>query len=228
MRKITIVSCTKHNEENFYNKTALGKTLKKLLKLDIIDRSIIFFENSRGLCECYNEAIDICLEDNTLDTMMVFVHDDVFIEDISINEKLERAFKTHKILGMAGSTKWSLTHPTTWHNTKCEWSGVVPHYIDDEYRTIFFGKYGINCVVLDGLLLAVELKTFRENNELRFDSRLKFHHYDIDFCLTAKKLGMKMTTVPLWVVHCSEGNWKDDRPPRTKKGWIQELNKKAE
>jgi len=210
MSKLHIVSCTKKTEKDF-EKTPLGFTGSRLGKIFGDDITFnIFTENTRGLCECYNEAIGKAISDDMDEnTSFIFVHDDVFIEDLSIDNKLEDAFKEADIIGMAGATKWHLQYPTTWHNTKCEWSGVVPHCINDEYRTVYFGDYSKNCIVLDGLFLACKLKTLKDSG-LRFDNRLKFHHYDIDFCLSAKKLGLYMTTAPLWVVHCSEGEWRND------------------
>lgn len=213
MNEVFIISCTKRDNKDFYNETALGRSLFKLKNIysfnDII-KPIIFTNNSRGLCECYNEGIEkvFKLTDNN-EANVVFVHDDVFIEDSFFLEKLERGLKEFDIIGMAGSSKWSLSHPTVWTNTKCEWSGFVPHIIDGEHRMFFYGEHGKKCVVLDGLFISTKLKNFR-NTTLRFDERLKFHHYDIDFCLTAKKLNLTMSTAPIWIVHCSRGNWQND------------------
>ena len=211
MNKIYIVSCTKHTEEKFFETTALGKTIRKLnLLYGNKIEPYLFTENKRGLCECYNEAIeDIIKKDGDESSILCFVHDDVFIEDVFFSEKLEKGFKDFQVIGMAGSTKWTLKHPTIWTNTKCDWSGSVFHYLNNQYVPVIFGRFLIDCVVLDGLFLSCKLGTCM-NTELRFDNRLKFHHYDIDFCLTAKKLGLRMTTLPIWIIHCSQGRWQDD------------------
>ena len=214
MIKFVIVSCTKKSKEEF-DTTPLGQSLKKIYKLynpNSVD-DIIFYENKRGLCECYNEAIEKIILDKrgwyTPDTMIMFMHDDVYIEDSFIYEKLEKAFKTHDLIGVAGSSKWRLIHPTVWHNTNCLRSGTVPHLIDGKYRVSQFGEFYVDCIVLDGLFLSLKNKTLKKSG-IRFDNRLKFHHYDIDFCLSAKKLGLKMTTAPLWLTHCSVGEWRND------------------
>ena len=208
MDNIVIVSCTQKSESEF-KKTPLGQSLEKVMNTASLPiTTCIFYSNTEGLCKQYNKAIRAHTKDDEK-SIMVFIHDDVFIEDSYFTEKLVMYLKRYHIVGVAGSMKWALRHPTVWHNVKCEWSGTVPHKLDGKYIVTKYGEYLQKCVVMDGMFLAVKTETFKKTN-LRFDERLLFHHYDIDFCLTAKKLGLKQTTIPLWLVHCSEGRWQDD------------------
>jgi GT2 family glycosyltransferase len=210
MDRIIIVSCTQKNKSDF-EKTPLGKSILKLKNnAHMPIHSQIYYDNKRGLCECYNDAIkEFSVYDEHYSSILVFIHDDVYIEDSFFSEKLVDGLKRYDVVGVAGTTKWALKHPTVWHSVKCDWSGMVPHKLNGKYIVTKYGEYLRNCIVMDGMFLAVKMETFMKT-ELRFDERLKFHHYDIDFCLTAKKLGLKQTTLPLWLVHCSEGRWQDD------------------
>jgi len=82
-------------------------------------------------------------------------------------------------------------------------SGAVSHF-DKEGREFVtsFGPFGRRCLLMDGLFLAVNTKT---TNKLNWDENVKFHHYDLIFCLEAHKQKLKMGTAAIYVTHESPG-----------------------
>jgi GT2 family glycosyltransferase len=44
---------------------------------------------------------------------------------------------------------------------------------------------------------------------LRFDPRFDFHFYDLDFCRTARSLGLRLGTWPIAITHQGVGNYGD-------------------
>ena len=96
--KLIAVSCTmEKDEKTFFDNFPLGKSVKK--NTDIYE-SIIFFDNKKGLSECYNEAIEKAKQDKMLeDSVLLFCHDDLSLGDIFLKEKLEKAFETFDVVG---------------------------------------------------------------------------------------------------------------------------------
>jgi len=43
-----------------------------------------------------------------------------------------------------------------------------------------------------------------------FDPRFDFHFYDMDFCRTARKAGLRLGTWPICLTHQSGGNFASD------------------
>jgi GT2 family glycosyltransferase len=59
-------------------------------------------------------------------------------------------------------------------------------------------------VLLDGLMLAARKRTLLDKGVL-FDRRLAFHYYDLDFCRSATRAGLRLGTWPISVTHRSVG-----------------------
>lgn len=205
-----IVSCTKENIDNFYDNTPLGKSLTKLKLIYPTLNTLIYTENKSGLSECYNKAINIMLND---DVKIIFIHDDVYINDMFIFEKLEEVFKEFDIIGVAGSSNFSLNRlPLAWHNSlRDDWSGGLFHPKVDKsenYNNIYytdFGSFNKSVACIDGLFIAVKVSSIKEK-EVRFDNKFTFDHYDLDFSLSCITKGLKIGTVPVILTHISHGS----------------------
>jgi protein O-GlcNAc transferase len=196
------VSCTRGTKEA----TLLHRTL---VKHGIT--SFRFFEhNRRGLPACYNEVLD---ERAGRNEIIVFAHDDVLIGDISLREKIDGEISDGAaIVGVAGSSAFVVSPPdriTLWlsrekrHNSgSCEhiYPGIdgIAHYVPNVY-----GETPRRCVVLDGMLLGVAADRI---GDIRFDECLEFHFYDLDFCLSAHRVGLKLTTT-IYTSHASKGDF---------------------
>lgn len=160
--------------------------------------------NDVGLPEAYNKKIENHINDGY--NYMIFLHDDIWIYDTFIFEKLEEAFKKYDIVGLAGSSEFDITkNPICWHNSsRTTWRGFVEH--PQEFPTATMNSFGPQgaCVVLDGLFLAVKTSKLREG--LRFDEDFKFDFYDSALCLDAQlNYNCKLGTAPIHVKHDSHG-----------------------
>ena len=212
--KITFVCATPKNKIDFESTFLYKLKTHDLFKKYNYD---VYYENDKGLSTIYNKAIQKNI--NTTD-IFVFIHDDVFINDLFFEEKIANGFHKYgfNILGVAGSKKINLDKkPISWFNSS---------FPNDMYGNVFHGKELLNnfCVsnynasfcyerviTLDGLFLAVNAKVFNSTN-LRFDENFKFNFYDIDFCFQAHKNNLTLGIVPLNIIHSSvgEGILKED------------------
>ena len=200
MKELFFVSCTRSRKEE----TDLYRSLRKLGT----DRFLFFENNQRGLSTCYNAVLD---EGVGCEGIVVFVHDDVTIGDLFLQEKFTEAFdeRGYAIAGLAGSSEFKISpgsEVVTWRRPpEHAWSGAVEHELPDMARMMSaYGPTPRRCVVLDGLFLAVDC---RQTRHLRFDEQFAFHFYDIDFCLSAHQSGLVLGTIGAYVTHRSGGSY---------------------
>jgi hypothetical protein len=172
-------------------------------KMGFLAKAKIFYENKTGLPTLYNRFIT----ENNKDKKIIFVHDDVLIEDLFFEEKLDLAFEKYDIVGLAGSKKCDLTRPPAWHlmSEKQDHVGEVAHSSNKIVWTTCFGPTNDRALVLDGLFLAVNVKRLLDTGT-KFDERFDFHHYDITFCLKANQNKLKMGVAPIKVTHFGLGD----------------------
>jgi len=205
MRNLFFLSCARGAKEE----TPLYHSLQKLQVEDYF-----FFEgNRRGLPECYNEYLDKLAG---TDCILVLVHADVTIADVFFREKLTKAAAMFNIVGLVGSADFDFRRDTPdyrWRAWPREWlSGAVEHVVGKDLTTwLYFGPTPRRCVVMDGLFLAIDMRTI---GNIRFDQRYLFHLYDLDFCLTAHFANLSLGTTNVYVQHASIGDFKADAYPR--------------
>jgi len=206
--KLILVSCTQKTKEEF-KETPLGQSINaNRLNLD----ACIYYENTNGMPQMYNQFIEneIKYLDSDLysNTYVVFVHDDMYINDAFIHDKLTEGFKTFDILGLAGSNYFSIKRePCCWHNSPKEsWSGSVMHPVKDgddkNFIVTTFGPWPKEVIVLDGLFIAVNLNKL---GDVRFDENFTFDFYDTSFGIRAHQAGLKLGTTPILCTHMSHG-----------------------
>jgi len=213
--KILISSCTQHDEEGFKNTKLYESILQDSYAEHITKNTVSYVTNNYYAVVRHNNKENIGIHYNRTLALgreegfdcVICLHDAVSIEDNKLVEKLTEAFKTYNIVGLAGATNVSLKKPVLWH-LLCndnERSGIVAHTHGKHISSTYFGPTPSRCILLDGLFLAVRLEGLPEN--VLFDEKLPAvaHHYDLDFCLTANKNKLKLTTWPIWVVHDSPG-----------------------
>lgn len=216
---------------NKYNDTIFQKGYCKLFGFPYNLR--LFENNTRGLAELYNKCI---VESNS--DYIIFCHDDVSIEDSQLPEKIDQAIgddSEFAICGVAGNQKCRVQDKNLWHlmGDRESMSGAVAHYTGKDDTECFMTNFGVTpkrCILLDGVFLAVNVKKIREVG-LKFDEDCpaKFNHYDLNFCMRANELDLKMTTWPIWIVHKSHGlsdiNQEDWNKGNEyfKKKWINKL-----
>jgi hypothetical protein len=194
------VIATEKNIVDFWEKTQIAIFLNKI---GFEDKCTIITENEKGLPFIYNQF----LRDKWIDKKIIFVHDDVLIEDLFWEEKLDIAFEKYDIVGLAGSKKADLKRPAAWHlmSDKQDFVGEVGHSHEGKTWTTVFGSTNSRALIMDGLFLAVNVKKLIETNT-KFDERFQFHHYDITFCINANKNKLKMGVSPIKVVHFGLGD----------------------
>lgn len=170
--------------------------------------------NTKGLSEVYNEIIDRHVKDGDLDgdDILLFIHDDLVIEDQYLSDKLEKALNMFDVVGVAGAKSYHISHPNVWHKCPREHMvGVVNHNINDKYYSTYFGPSPSSALIIDGIFIAVKMKTFIENPTLRFHPAFTFHFYDLYFSVEAYSLKLKIGVYPISVCHHSAGNWNESK-----------------
>lgn len=205
-----IFSCTKGNVED----TLLYNSWEKYDKIIRVNLPILFEDNNtKGLSECYNNIIKSHAE--YLD-YIILCHDDVILQDTYIIDKIEAGLKEFDVLGVAGSSIFSINRlPICWHNSPQDsWRGGLYHpeintniktdfsNINDIYYTCF-GKNG-QCSVMDGVFLVVKPKQLVENN-IFFDNQFTFDFYDTDFSINCITNALTLGTIPVSIIHNSHG-----------------------
>lgn len=199
---------TRVDRKSFETETALGKSLAPFRKLPFIQIRLSA-SNKSGLPAIYNKAIDESKDDPSI---LLFVHDDVYICDFFWFNQIINGLSRFDIIGLAGNKRRVSKQPSwafidnkfTWDSSE-NLSGLVGHGTGiPDYKLSIFGQPCQEVKLLDGLFIACYSKTLLSNN-IRFDECFDFHFYDLDFCRQAEKKGLKMGTWSVSVVHESDG-----------------------
>lgn len=201
-----IVSCTQLADSK---QTLLYKSLAKLEKdnnLLLLNKTFIITQNKHGLSKVYNDF----LYNNPIYDYVLFVHDDMWIDDAGFIQKLENKHKTYDIIGLAGGLNPILKAPALWH-IMCggfqggNLRGFAGHYLPDGSTSITnFGPSPARVTLIDGAFMSINAKAITKVN-WKFNSNYTFHHYDISSCLDANKLKLKIGVVPILTYHNSPG-----------------------
>lgn len=214
---LRVVSATRMDEKTFWKSSALGRSLTSW-KHDPRLRFDIAFENRRGLPAVYNAALNAASKDDAL----LFVHDDVWLDDSQWLDKLMVSLKRYDIVGVAGNRR-RVKDQVAWLYLKVEngkfWldagnlSGAVAHGKNPGGEVSIFGAWHQHCELLDGLFIAVR-NDVAKDSAVRFDERFDFHFYDLDFCRSARRAGLSIGTWPIALTHQSTGafnspGWRD-------------------
>lgn len=217
--KFYFVCCTRLSQADFDAKAALAISLKPFLSDHV--RIIAAYQNTEGLSAVYNRVIDTLLPVVDPEDVFVFCHDDVLIVDYYWIDRLLIALNRYDVVGLAGSTKrvprqpsWFFLDDTFMNVDQSTLSGVIGH--GKQFPLNVISNYGApdqEVELLDGLFIAATAKTLIQSG-VRFDDEFSFHFYDMDFCRTARKVGLRLGTAALSVVHQSAGNthtqnWRD-------------------
>ena len=199
MSNLLIISATKEKDGRL---TLLGRSQ---------NLSIKFHTNNKvGLPSIYNQYINKDFEDKIL----VMVHDDLYIDDLRLEEKIYQALKTYDLIGLAGTTgPLNIQSPVLWHimgGPKEKYRGCVAHFKEkDNTKQLFSPSFGLTpdrVLLIDGVFMVAKVKTLLDNN-IKFDENnpAKFHFYDLDFCLQCNQAKLKIGVWPIWCIHASPG-----------------------
>jgi len=220
MPSITVVSASRYSPEEFYLKSALGRSLSETYSEFSVKKKI-YFENRKPLPICYNDAIFGAAD---AEEILIFMHDDVFIVDFFWIEKILLGFQKFDVLGVAGNKRrvprqpgWAfIDDRLTWDHPS-NLSGTVGHGRQFPCQLSIYGPSERECKLLDGVFLANK-KSILERANVSFDETFDFHFYDLDFCRQCEQRNLRMGTIPLSIIHESPGNFRT-RP------WINNYEK---
>jgi GT2 family glycosyltransferase len=117
------------------------------------------------------------------------------------------------VLGVAGNRR-RVPGQRAWHFVEAPGkiedrktlSGWVAHGKQPLGRITTCGPVPAECELLDGVLLAAKLRTLLDRS-VRFDPIFDFHFYDLDFCRSARRAGLRLGTWPICLTHQSGGSF---------------------
>lgn len=166
-----------------------------------------------GLGEIYDRVLRQARDGDAV----VFVHDDAYLHDWFFADRVREALQRFDVVGVAGNRapdlaqpSWALRFdaalvPLGWQD-RTALSGAVGHGDPAAPPVDLYGPTPAACGLLDGVFLAVDVSRARGAG-VSFDSRFRFHCYDLDFCRTAAAAGLRVGTWPIAVTHASAGNF---------------------
>lgn len=193
-------------KKEFWEKSPLGQSLRRLAA-DTRISSFIAFENRRGLPEVYNAR----LQSEKSPDILVFVHDDVWIDDFFIADRLIDGLNRFDVIGIAGNrrrlpgqTGWMFLDERFTRDEVSNFSGSIAHGKFPFGPVSFFGPAPAECELMDGVFLAARKSTLLAQH-VAFDPQFDFHFYDLDFCRTARQQGLRLGTWPICLTHQSGG-----------------------
>ncbi len=201
MNRIKIITCTKTKTAREFESRPIFKSLEAYDKLGSLDFHVER-DCQMGLPAAYNKHINA----ENGNRILLFVHDDVELEDICLYDKLIAS--PYDVTGLAGAQEFNKQSPhLTWNNSAqpSSFRGEVAHTKDGQVWTTCFGKTNDRVLTLDGLFLAVNVNTMLEK-DIRFDEAFKFHFYDISFSLRCYEKKVTLGVLPIRVVHHGLGD----------------------
>lgn len=197
MNTISIVISTRKKDEKFY------QSIKKVLSHPKSEILMYENDNKMSLPEVYNMG----LKESTND-IIIFMHDDLVINTTNLTHKvikLFEKFQDYGIIGIAGTT--DLINGKWWEIRKSMY-GKVGHTKDGKVWKSIYNKESFiddlkDVVCVDGVFFMVHKQRIKK----QFDTDFKgFHFYDIPFCITNYKEGVKIgVTTKFDVIHKSIG-----------------------
>ncbi len=204
---IEVISATRLSESEFWQKAALGLSLRRLAGEGRRLVARVAYENKTGLPELYNAAIQA--EDP--EDILVFMHDDVWIDDYFFADRVVEGLESFDMIGVAGVTQpvpgqigWVMPGNQSAHANVENLSGRLAHGAHPCGAVHVFGPVPAACESLDGVFLAARKSLLRSHGVL-FDPRFDFHFYDVDVCRTARSRGLRLGTWPICLTHQSGG-----------------------
>jgi GT2 family glycosyltransferase len=202
---IEIVSASRSAEAEFGEARPLGRSWSRLSG-DLRLSWNIQYSNTRGLPDIYNNAIDSSESD-----ILVFVHDDVWLEDFFLADHVVQGLSSYDVVGVAGSRRivpnqpsWYFTDDNFTPDVATNLSGAVAHGPCPFGNITRYGDFPAECELLDGVLLAARAEVLKSRS-VYFDRRFDFHFYDLDFCRTARSYGLRLGTWTISITHSGLG-----------------------
>ena len=199
-KKVIFVTATRAQTSEEFTKRPLYKFLEFITYHDA-DTDFVISHDCTSLPKLYNRFIIPEFKN----TIVVFLHDDVEIEDYNICNKLRSS--PYTVTGLAGAKSFNKdAENLAWHLAapRQDYVGEVAHTQDGRVWTTVFGPTNSRSLTLDGLFLAVNIGEVV--NKVTFDEDFNFHFYDTSFCLRLAQQKISAGVLPIRVVHHSIGD----------------------
>tara|TARA_B110000495_G_scaffold73649_1_gene63024 strand:+ start:2161 stop:2862 length:702 start_codon:yes stop_codon:yes gene_type:complete len=212
LKPLLIVSATQQDSSKDTRIFSCQSALSSQAKFKVVTK------NKKGLSQVYNECITKKNEDKH--DIVVFCHDDLYIDDSKIRGKLYKSMFVdgYDIVGLAGASTCKIDHDeaSLWHHMsdRSSWTGTVFHPYGKDTTQIMSTTYGPTpqrCLLLDGVFLAINIKKIRLA-KWKFNTDFMFHHYDLAGCIDANSKKLKLGTCMIHAVHDSPGLTSTDDP----------------
>jgi GT2 family glycosyltransferase len=220
---IEVISATTLSETEFWAKAPLGLSLKRLQK-DTCLWPQITFANQLAIAHVFNARINA----QSRSDILVFVHDDVWIDDFFLADRITRGLAEYDVLGVAGNRRrvpyqpaWAFIDTSFTMDDCSNLSGRVAHGAQPFSPVWFIGPAPAECELLDGVFLATKRSILTAKGIL-FDPRFSFDFYDLDFCRSARERGLRLGTWPICITHQSRGAFGS---PRWQANYLQYCQK---
>ena len=201
VKPVTLVSATRAQilETRYGRSTIRGQDAHQKASFMAIEN------NAEGLSTVYNRVLNDPIHAHSI---LVFVHDDLSIQDSSFFSKIRAAHETYNIVGLAGGDGAHLPDknvPPLWHVLSRNKSGIVAHTTeaDGAITSVCFGPTPRPVQIIDGLFMSLDVENCKG---ITFDEDFDFHLYDLALCARANRLGLSIGTWPIWVIHDGLGN----------------------
>lgn len=207
MKKVTAIIATQAKTMQEFEKRPIFKSLQKhynshdLFNLKQFD-FVIVKDNKEGLSSLYNKFLH---QEKYSNHILLFVHDDVELEDLFLVEKLQNS--PYVVTGLAGCKKADLSKQPAWHlmSDRSDHVGEVAHVSENNIWTTCFGPTNSRALLIDGLFIAVDVSQARGKG-VEFDEEFDFHHYDLAFCLRCNESKATVGVLPIRVIHHGLGD----------------------
>jgi hypothetical protein len=202
---VAFVSATRLLEAQFRQRSPLWRSLQSVRQAAPVALRV-FASNARPLGACYNEAIEAAAPDDVI----VFVHDDVWIDDWMAGWRVQEALGRFDVVGVAGNTRRQPRQETWYARPGGEQvdtgylSGAIAHGPPGQATLNLYGPSPADVRLVDGVFIAARASRLRQAG-VRFDPAFPFHFYDMDFCRSAERAGLRIGTWPIAITHASEG-----------------------
>lgn len=204
MKKITAIIASESKTLEEFKNRPIWNSLESLYKLhpEKVFNFFIVKNNKKGLSTLYNEFLN---KKEYEKDILLFVHDDVEIEDLFLVEKLNDS--PYVVSGLAGCNQIDLAKPPAWHlmSDRNSQLGEVSHTKEGKVWTTVFGPTKGRALLIDGLFIAVNVEKALEK-QIKFDEEFDFHHYDLAFCLDCNSKKASVGVIPIRVVHHGLGD----------------------
>lgn len=204
---LRFVTATRGSQTQFERESLLCRSLARAAQFFPLELRVQA-NNRLPLGTLFNEAIEAANPDDVL----VFVHDDVWVDDWMIGLRLQEALTHFQVVGVAGNTRrqpgqeaWILEGRS--RNKDLPFlSGAIVHGEREGAGAVnYFGPLPQQVKWLDGVLLAVRAGTLH-TSRVRFDPAFHYHFYDADFCRSCEQAGLRLGTWPIALTHASAGS----------------------